>query len=114
MNIVRVIDVSSERPLDQVDFSGDYIDSFIRESSSYNPKQDKNKEILRFLIKELKRISEFNLKTKDLERYINSIKYYILEDSGEIDKAMNLKIEFYSRGGKYPYLPMVNLYSYLS
>ena len=87
------------------------IEGFIKEAEQYSPKNEKYKEILAFLISEFKRISE-NMKIKDIQKYKNAIKYYILEDMGMHEEAMSLKIKFYSKGSKFPFLPMVNLFSF--
>lgn len=87
------------------------IESFLTDIKKYEIKNEKYKEIIHFLLNDLKRIHEFN-KKRDIEKYIKSIKFYILEDMGLHDDAMKLKINYYSNGGKFPFLPMINLFSF--
>lgn len=87
------------------------IHDILKEVSEYKIKNKKNEEIINFLVSELKRIAEYK-RPRDIEKYRKSIKFYILEDKGFHDDAMKLKIEFYSKGGKFPFLPMVNLFSF--
>lgn len=89
------------------------IHDLLKEVNEYKIKNKKNEEIIKFLVSELKRIVEYK-RPKDIEKYRKSIKFYILEDKGLHDEAMKLKIEFYSRGGKFPFLPMVNLFSFFN
>lgn len=112
MNIVKV---SQEEESDQKESALptlDSVESLISKARSTNFNSSKNKEIVLFLCSELERIFEYKI-LKDIEKYINSINYYLLEDAGEHDKAMALKIKFYRSGNRYPCLPMVNLLSFL-
>lgn len=106
MNIIETLKFSGElEDLENVSF-------FIDEVSKYKPLTEENGEIISFLLEELKRISEFNRK-RDIEKYKQAIRFYMLEDQGLHNEAMNLKINFYSQGGKFPFLPMVNIFSFV-
>ena len=87
------------------------INSFLESATSYKARDEKYKEIISFLIQELKRIAEYN-NNRDISKYTNSIKYYILEDMGLHEDAMALKTKFYLSGNRFPFLPMVNLFSF--
>lgn len=108
MNIIETL--KYQNPSEEVVLND--ISLFIEEASKYKPSTVKYGEIISFLLDELKRIAEFNIE-RDIQKYKKAIEYYMLEDQGFHDEAMNLKLNFYSRGGKFPFLPMVNIFSFI-
>lgn len=107
MKIVEIVDSGDGTFSSVCDVQG-----FLNNVKGYKAKNEKNKEIIKFLIEELERIAEWK-NSRDIQKYKSSITYYVLEDQGLHDDAMKLKIDFYSKGGKFPYLPMVSLFSLL-
>ena len=108
---MNIIETTKDDNVVEISTTVHDVEDFLSNVSQYTAKNEKYKEIIKFLIKELKRISEFK-NPRDIEKYIKAINFYILEDMGLHHEAMNIKIDFYLRGGKFPFLPMVNLFSF--
>lgn len=108
MKIVKVVSIEgdSNSPI----YTNSDVKGILCLLSKYKFRNNKNEEIISFLSKELKRIAEFN-RSKDIEKYTKAINYYLLEDQDLHKDAMDLKIKYYSKGGKFPHLPMINLFS---
>lgn len=110
MNIVKITEDFEK--IDEGKLSENDIRQIISKCKKYKAKKKEYKEILNFLLSDLDRIFEYQVEN-DIIKYLNSIKFHILEDLGFHEDAMKLKINFYQRGGKFPKLPMTDLRSFL-